>query len=105
MKATMLSLMGLVGSALLAVSLAGCPGSSVTGEYTCEGGLLDGLRLESGGKAYLTATMFGMKQEKAGTYTVDGDKVNVVINGESTVFTLTGKTLDGGGLVGKCTLK
>jgi hypothetical protein len=89
--------------ALLALSLTGCT-PNITGVYTCQGGLLDSLRLESGGKAYATSTFLGIKQEHAGTYTVDGDKVNLLIDQQSTVFTLKDKTLDGGGFVGSCTI-
>jgi len=90
--------------AFLPLLLASCtPG--VKGVYTCEGGLLDSISLESGGKAYASATMFGMKQQRAGTYTVDGDKVVITINGDSTVFTHSGKTLDGGVIAGKCTAR
>jgi hypothetical protein len=96
-------LFGFVGCALLVLGLAGC--TNVKGEYACQGGLLDSLTLESGGKATASATMLGIRQVRTGTYTVDGDKVNVVINGSPTTFTLTDKTLDGGQLVGKCTLK
>jgi hypothetical protein len=104
MKHGCVSLMRFTACALLTVVLASCtPG--VQGVYACEGSILDAIRLESGGKAYVSATMFGQTSEKAGTYTVDGDKVSIVIDGESTVFTLKGKTLDGGGMVGRCTAK
>jgi hypothetical protein len=104
MRSGCVSLMRFAAGALLTVVLAGCtPG--VQGVYACQGSLLDAVRLESGGKAYVSATMFGQTSEKAGTYSVDGDKVSIVIDGQSTVFTLNGKTLDGGGLVGRCTAK
>jgi hypothetical protein len=88
---------------LLVVVLAGC--TNVKGTYACEGGLLDSVRLESGGKAYASMMFLGQRSEKAGTYTVDGDKVNVVLDGQSTVFTYSKNTLDGGMMVGKCTMK
>ncbi len=94
---------GIVGTALLVFVLAGCGG--VKGDYACQGGLLDSLRLESGGKAYVSMTYLGQKMEKAATYSVDGDKVNVVLDGSSAVFAHSGKTLDGGDMYGKCTAK
>ena len=100
--ATIISLRSLA-CALLIVFLAGC--SSVNGEYACQGGLLDSLTLESGGKASASATFLGIKQVHTGTYTVDGKNVTVVLNGQSTVFTQSGKTLNGGEMVGSCTMK
>jgi len=83
--------------------LAGCGG--IKGDYMCKDGVLDSLKLNSGGKAYVTLGMFGQKIEKAGTYTVDGDKVNVVVDGESMLFTQSGKLLKGGDILGTCTKK
>ena len=91
------------GCSLLVLGLAGC--TNVKGNYSCQGGLLDSLTLESDGKATASATMLGIKQVRSGTYTVDGDKVTVVINGSPSVFNHSGKTLDGGEVVGKCTLQ
>jgi hypothetical protein len=90
-----------VGVFFLLIILAGCGG--VKGDYTCKDGLLVSLKLSSGGKAYVTMGMFGQKIEKAGTYTVDGDKVNVVVDGESMLFTKSGKSLNGGDMLGTCT--
>jgi hypothetical protein len=98
------SLMRFAACVLFALILSACtPG--VEGVYACQGSILDAIRLESGGKAYVSATMFGQTSEKAGTYSVDGDKVSIVIDGQSTVFTLKGKTLNGGGIGGQCTAK
>jgi hypothetical protein len=60
------------------------------------------LRLTSNGKVYATVTFLGQKQEKAGTYEVDGAKVIVKMDPSATVFTRSGNTLDGG-INGKCT--
>ncbi len=92
------------GLAFLVLVLAGC--NSVKGDYTCDGGLVDSMRLEGGGKAYVTIMFLGQKTEQAGTYAVDGDKVTVTAApGQSMVFTQSGKTLDGGQMAGKCTMK
>jgi len=104
MKTRTVGWIGAAGLMFLMVVLAGC--TNVKGEYVCDGSLLDSLRLESGGKAHVTATLLGVKSERDGTYSVDGDKVNIVLApGESAVFTLSGKTLDGGQMGGKCTMK
>jgi len=92
-----------MGVFFLVAILAGCNG--VKGDYTCKEGVLVSLKLSSGGKAYVTMGMFGQKIEKAGTYTVDGKKINVVIDGESMLFTQSGKTLNGGDIIGTCTKK
>ncbi len=100
----MLGWKGVVGSMFMLLLLTGC--NSVKGDYTCDGGLMDSMRLEGGGKAYVTIMFLGQKSEQAGTYTVDGDKVTVTIGpGQTTVFTRTDKVLDGGTMVGKCTPK
>jgi hypothetical protein len=101
MKSGTVGRMGTVGVLFLLVILAGCTG--VKGDYTCQGGLLDSLKLESGGKAQMSMTYLGTKMNTAGTYTEDGDKVNLVINGQTAVFVHSGKTLDGGDMNGKCT--
>jgi hypothetical protein len=104
MKSKTVGRIGAMGTVLLVVILAGCGG--VKGDYTCTGGMLDSLRLESGGKADVSMTFLGQKIEKAGTYTEDGDKVTVVLDGsQSAVFAHSGKTLDGGETYGKCTVK
>src|SRR5258708_6260670 len=92
-----------MGAVLLVVGLAGC--NSVKGTYVCEAGILDSVRLESGDKAYVDATFFGQKQEKVGTYTVDGDTVSINIGGQTNNFTHSKNTLDGGAIVGKCVIK
>jgi hypothetical protein len=104
MKTRYVELIGTFGCTLLILLLAGCT-PNVKGVYTCEGGLLDEIRLESGGKAYVSATMLGQKSERAGTYSVDADKVNIVTGDDSTMFTLKDKTLDGGSMAGRCTAK
>jgi hypothetical protein len=83
----------------------GAYGSRVEGEYACQGGLLDSIKLESGGKADVRETYLGQKMEKTATYTVDGSKVTVVLDGQSAVFTLSSKTLAGGDTLGTCTAK
>lgn len=103
MKSKTVGWIGRVGVVFFVMILAGC--TNVKGDYACQGGLLDSLRLESGGKAYLSMTYLGQKVDSAGTYTVDGDKVNVVIGGQTAVFAHSGKTLDGGEMNGKCTAK
>jgi hypothetical protein len=90
---------------LLGAFLAACTGSRVGGEYGCQGGLLNSIKLESGGKADVRETYLGQKIEKTATYTVDGSKVTVVLDGQSAVLTLSGKTLDGGDMLGTCTAK
>ena len=94
---------GIAGVFFLVVVLAGCGG--VKGDYTCQGGLMDTLKLESGGKAEMSMTFLGQKVDNSGTYTEDGDKVNLVIDGRTAVFVHSGKTLDGGETNGKCTAK
>ena len=81
---------GCLGVVLCMVFLAACSGG-VDAEYTCSGGLWTSLKLQSGGKAYASAAFLGQTVDKAGTYSVDGDKINVVIDGQSTVFTRAGK--------------
>ena len=94
---------GVVGSMFLMLVLTGC--SSVKGEYACDG-LMQSLKLESGGKADVTMMFLGQQSQMAGTYTEDGDKVTVTLGpGQSSVFTHNGKVLDGGAMVGKCTMK
>ena len=100
MKSVTLRWIRTMGAVSLFTVLTGCGG--VNGDYKCKDGLLESLKLNSGGKAYVTMAMFGQKMEKAGTYTVDGQKINVVIDGESMLFTQSGKTLNGGGMIGTC---
>jgi len=52
-----------VSCTLLSLILSGCS-SGVKGVYSCKGGFLDTLNLQSDGKLYATASMFGMKQER-----------------------------------------
>ena len=97
-----LTLARFASAALLTMFLAGC--TNVDGTYNCQGGLLDSVKLDSG-KADVTMSLLGTKQEHQGTYTVDGNKVTIAIDGQSTVFTLSGKTLTGGEMAGTCTAK
>ena len=90
---------------ILALSSCGGGGaSSVAGNYTCTGSLLDSMNLTSDGKVSATLTMLGNKQTGAGTYQVNGDKVTVTLPGSPPAeFTRSGSTLDGGPELGKCT--
>jgi hypothetical protein len=93
-----------VALGFLLLLLAGCGG--VKGDYACDSSLVDSMRLEGGGKAFVTITFLGQKTEQPATYTEDGDKVTVTVApGQSVVFTHSGKVLDGGQIAGKCTLK
>jgi len=86
------------------VVLAGC--TSVKGTYTCDGALMDSLKLEGSDKATVDMTFLGQKSETVGTYKVDGDKVTITLgSGQAAVFTRSGKVLDGGQVAGKCTLQ
>lgn len=90
---------------LLAIFLPACTGCRVEGDYACQGGLLDSMKLESGGKAEVGETYLDQKMEKAATHTVDGSRVALVLDGQSAVFTLSGKTLVGGDTLGACAAK
>jgi hypothetical protein len=102
MKITNAFLLRFVGCALLTGFLSGC-GPNVKGEYSCKGGFLETVRLESGGKAFVSANMFGVKQSKTGTYSVDGEKVVITLDMQPHDFARKGTTLDGGEILGKCT--
>lgn len=104
MRTPSAGLMRFAGCALLTVFLSGC-GPNVKGEYACKGGILESIKLESGGKAYVGANMFGVKQSKTGTYAVDGDKVVITIGMQPQEFTRKGNTLDGGQILGVCTAR
>jgi len=68
--------------------------------------MLDDIRLESGGKAFVSATnLIGIKQAKTGTYMVDDDKVVITLDMQPHDFARNGKTLDGGPILGKCTAR
>ena len=86
---------GRFGCALvLAILLTGCS-KGVKGTYACKGGMfLKSVTLGSDDQALVTGNVFGMIQQKTGTYKVDGD---------STRFAFKDKTLDGGPMVGTCT--
>ncbi len=71
----------------LILTLVGCSGGfegkyrgTVSGDF---GPILVTLDFRSGGKLFLT----NGSEEKAGTFDVDGDKVTIVVDGHSTVFT------------------
>jgi len=88
----------------LIVVLAGC--SSVKGTYTCDGSLMDALKLDGSDKAIVAMTYLGQKSETTGSYKVDGDKVTITLaSGQAAVFTRSGKILDGGEIGGKCTMQ
>jgi len=89
----------------LALLLAGCGG--VTGAYSYEEQDPDGggtmkivLELDSGSKATMTMSgsdglIGGGRMIMDGTYSVDGDKVTVVMGGDSIVYTRSGDKLVG----------
>jgi hypothetical protein len=94
----------LAGCALLLVGLVAC--NSVKGTYDCSGGIfLKSITLESSDKATVVGSVFGMTQQKLGTYKVDGDNVIITVQGDAMQFRHKGKTLDGGELVGVCTMR
>lgn len=94
---------GLARCAALAFVLAGCS-KGVKGNYACGGGMfLRSITLDSDDKAFVTGNVFGMTQQKVGTYRVNGDDIIITVDGSSTQFTYKDKTLDGGELVGRCT--
>ena len=94
-------IVGSAASSLLALCLTACSG--VTGKYDCKGGFLETISLESGGKAVVSANLFGVKQQKTGTYTVNGNEVAITIDMTTNNFTRDGKTLNGGPVAGTCT--
>jgi hypothetical protein len=61
------------------------------------------MKLDSGGKADVREPYLGQKIEKTATYSVDGSKVTVMLDGQSAVFTLSDKTLAGGDMLCACT--
>ncbi len=73
----------------LTLAVAGCS-SGPSGEYGGDDcGLFDKLAFHDNGKVYISAKLFGMPMgETAGDYTVDGKKVLVTANNQTTVFTL-----------------
>lgn len=83
--------------------MAGCS-SSFEGEYIAEDCLfLEKMVFNGKDTVYVTGGAFGMKNEKAGTYKIDGDKINISIDQKSTVFTKQGDNISGDFGV-KCTL-
>ena len=88
---------------ILAILLTGCS-KGVKGTYACTGGMfLKSVTLGSDDQALVTGNVFGMVQQKTGTYKVDGDNVVITVNGDSTRFAFKDKTLEGGPMVGTCT--
>ncbi len=84
------------------LALGSCGGGGITGTYVHEEKGPDGstmslvLRLENGNKAI--ATIRGGPGDPAlpsveGTYSVQGDQVTVVLDGDADVYTLKGDTL------------
>ena len=95
-------LIGLATTALLASVLAGCS-KGVKGNYECSGGMfLKSITLDSDDRAFVTGNVFGITQQKVGTYRVNGDNVIITVEGSPTQFAYKDKTLDGGALVGTC---
>lgn len=94
-------------SLLLSARAGGARGDPlVAGTYTCTDGRLDALRLTPGGHARLTATLYGHRVERTGTYEAAGRTVTVRIDlpavRSPTVFTRSGEALDAE-LGGRCT--
>lgn len=97
------SLASLAVALVCSVVLAACGG--VEGRYSTEETMPDGskakftLELKGGDKAVMTmggGALGSASMTAEGTYSVDGDKVSVVIDGDTEVF-----TRKGGALVGK----
>jgi hypothetical protein len=102
MKSKYFKWAGLAICALFALLLAGC--NNVKGTYACHGGMfIKSITLDSSDRALVTGSVFGVTQQKVGTYKVDGDSVTITVGSDSTQFTHKDKTLDGGPLVGTCT--
>lgn len=78
--------------ALAGLALAAC-GSGISGDYGGEKCFFNKLAFQDDGKVYVTF----MGMERAGTYTVDGDKVSITMpDGTNTVFTRNGDILEAG---------
>ena len=97
----------LPASLLLSAGAGGARGDPrVAGNYICTDGRLDALRLTNGGHARLTATLYGRRVERTGTYEAAGRTVTVRVDPPAvrspTVFTWSGATLDAG-VEGRCT--
>lgn len=65
--------------------LAACGGSTLSGKYRGTALIAD-IEMEfSGNKVYVTS----MGVIKEGTYTIEGDKVKILVEGETTILRLT----------------
>lgn len=65
MKSRRVGQCGTLGASLLVVTLAGCGGIEVN--YACKDGVVPSVKLQSGGKAYVTIVIFGQQVETGGT--------------------------------------
>lgn len=74
-----------------AAVLAGC-GSGISGDYGGENCFFEKLSFQGDGVVYVTF----LGAESPGEYKVDGDKVVITVNGQGTVFTKNGDTLEAG---------
>ena len=81
-----------VAAGLLAATLAGC-GSGISGDYGGDDcAIFQKLSFRKNGALFVTA----MGTEIGGKYKVDGDKVTLIVEGESgVVLTRKGNTLEG----------
>lgn len=70
---------------VVAAVLSACGGPALSGKYRGTA-LITEIEIEfSGNKVYVTS----MGVTKEGTYSVEGDKVKVIVDGENTIFRLT----------------
>ncbi len=105
-RITLLHAMTLQRSAtLLALAtllfLTGC-GKGLSGTYvpnddSFAGVLIERIVFTSGSEVEITA----MGMTRGGTYTVDGDRVKITVAGDTSIFTIAGNCIDGGGMLGK----
>lgn len=73
--------------------LSAC-GNRVSGTYRCSGmPLIESVELKGDGTAEISASLFGSRQRRSGTYKVDHRKVIVTIGKRNTMFELDGKVL------------
>jgi len=85
---------------LVAAVFSGCGGGGAAGTYSHEQeGMKMTLQLKGGGKAVMSLTGPNNQQplpSVEGTYTVEGDKVTVIMDGDTDVYTLKDGTLSTG---------